>query len=334
MLKIFSEHKNNICIIISFSENLNTKKTSEIEFIFQTKFDIPKSHVIFSSTYSTKEYLLKSLNIVKNNVQNIDNIKFSKRNLINTAGKEGISLEVYEIREKYKKEYDDAIETFRKEFTNTNEYALKFALYYSFRDYKDNLIELFSNIVKKTVIDIDSAIIEIITFNNELYEPFEKITKIFEGEMKVESASLNNSNRYKKCPNCGRIWFKINGCNSMRCGNRTKKKDIFYGMFKNYIVKFTGKIFNITNLEDEKVDEGTDSEFFGITEEESKQNLNRNFVHKIQPEGCGNQLNWDSLEDVTDMVNAELKKTYHDKTYDNKMRDQIKNLKLENQFLE
>lgn len=37
-------------------------------------------------------------NQVKNNVMNIPSIKFSERNLINTAGKEGISLEVFEIR--------------------------------------------------------------------------------------------------------------------------------------------------------------------------------------------------------------------------------------------
>lgn len=188
--------------------------------------------------------------------------------LINTAGKEGVIIDVYEIREKYLNDYNYAIDLFRKEFTKTNEYSLKFALYYSFRDYRDNLIDLFSDLVKKKVTDTDSAIVEIITFNNELYEPFEKITERFEGEMKVESVSFNNCNRYKKCPNCGRIWFKVNGCNSMKCGNRTKKKDIFYGMFKNYLVKFTGKFFNITMLKNEKVDEGVDSEFFGPTEEE------------------------------------------------------------------
>lgn len=44
--------------------------------------------------------------------------------------------------------------------------------------------------------------------------------------MKTESVNFNgeNDNRYKRCPNCGRIWFKIKGCNSMKCGNRTKKR--------------------------------------------------------------------------------------------------------------
>ena len=49
-------------------------------------------------------------------------------------------------------------------------------MYYSFRDYKDNLIDTFSEKVKNNVTDTDTAIVEIITFNNELYDPFHKIT--------------------------------------------------------------------------------------------------------------------------------------------------------------
>ena len=333
MFKIFYEHKNNICIIITFSEKLNLTKKSEIECIFTKRFQLPKRNIIFSSNYVSKFELLSSINQVKNNVKNITSIKFSERNLINTAGKEGISLEVFEIREKFKNEYSYAIEIFRNEFTKANEYSLKFALYYSFRDYRDNLIDKFSNLVQKEVTDTDTAIVEIITFNNELYEPFEKITEIFEGEMKVESTNFDsndkNNNRYKKCPNCGRIWFKIKGCNSMKCGNRTKRKDIFYGRFKTYLVKFTGKFFNILTLKDENVDTQIDNEFFGPTEEEKEQNLNRVFKHKIVPEGCGSYLNWATLEDVTDKVNEQLKKTYADETYDNKMKEKIKNLNIE-----
>ena len=296
MLKIFLEHKNNICIIITFSETLNLTKKAEIEQIFTTKFKIPRQHIIFSSNYVDKKELLSNINKVKNSVQNISSIKFNERNLIDTIGKEGISLEVYEFREKYRKEYYYAIELFKKEFTKTNDYSLKFSLYYSFRDYRDNLVNKFSDEVKKIVTDIDSAVVEIITFNNELYEPFEKITEKFESEMKVESVNYNNNDRYKKCPNCGRIWLKENNCSIMKCGNRTVDNNI---------------------------------EVYGITPEEKEKNKGRIFVHKIVPVGCGSSLNWETLEDVTDMVNNVLKKTFADKTYDNKMKEQLKDLNVE-----
>ena len=77
-----------------------------------------------------------------------------------------------QIREEYINNYNKAVELFRKEFNKAKDYSLKFALYYSFRDYKDNLIDTFSEKAKNNVTDT----VEIITFNNELYDPFHKIT--------------------------------------------------------------------------------------------------------------------------------------------------------------
>lgn len=129
----------------------------------------------------------------------------------------------------------------------------------------------------------------------------------FEGEMKVESTNFDsndkNNNRYKRCPNCGIIWFKIKGRNYIKWENRTKRINIFYRIFKTYIVKFTRKFFNIITLKDEQVDTQIDNEFFRPTEEEKTQNLNRVFKHKIVPEGCGIYLNLGTLEDVTNIVN-------------------------------
>lgn len=330
MFKIFYEHKENICIIITFSERLNSTQKNEIEFIFKSKLKIPNQNVIFSSKNTSSSQILSKLNVIKNNVSNIDSIKFSERHLINSAGTDSIAFEIYALREKYIAEYKNAVELFREEFNKSKEYSLKFALYYSFRDYKDNLVDNYAELVKKEVTDTDTAIVEIITFNNELYEPFNKITERFEKEMKTESLSFNSGddNRYKKCPNCGRIWFKVKGCNSMKCGNRTKKKDIFFGRFKTYLVSFTGKIFRIITLKDEQVDSGIDNEFYGPTQDENEKNKFRGLKHQIIPEGCGSNLNWSTLEDVTDKVNEELKRTYADKTYDLKMKEKINNLNV------
>ena len=73
-------------------------------------------------------------------------------------------------------------------------------------------------------------------------------TLIVQSSLKSETAFFDraeDNNRYKRCPYCHTIWFKIKGCNSMKCGNRTKLKDIFTGRFKNYIVKFFNGIFKI-----------------------------------------------------------------------------------------
>ena len=46
MLKIFYEHKENICIIITFSENINVTQKSEIQYIFKKNFNIENKNVI------------------------------------------------------------------------------------------------------------------------------------------------------------------------------------------------------------------------------------------------------------------------------------------------
>lgn len=330
MYKIFHEHKENICVIITFSEKLKSTHKDEIQYIFKTKLQIPNKNVIFSSLYTSSSEILKKLNVCKNSVSNIKSINFSERSLIDTAGKEGVSMELIELREEEIKKYNKAVDTFRKEFNKANEYSLKFALYYSFRDYKDTLLDNYSNIVKSKVLDIDTAVVEIITFNNELYEAFNKITERFEAEMKVESENYNGdkNNRYKRCPHCGKIWFKVSGCNNVRCGNRTKRKDVFVGRFKTYFVRFDGVTFNITTLKDEKVIESKDDVSFGLTEKEKEENKSRWDRHLIQPEGCGANLDWAKLEDVTEEVEKILKKTYADRTYDLKMKDNISELDI------
>ena len=144
-------------------------------------------------------------------------------------------------------------------------------------DYKEQLIERFTDLVKNKVTDTDTAIVEVITFNNEIFNDFNGFTKQVQIGLKAEIANFDNgqdNNRYKKCPYCGTIWFKIKGCNSMPCGRRTKLKDIFFGRFKNYVVKFIHGIFSISTLGDaENKDTGKDTEFVGLTEEEKIMNL-------------------------------------------------------------
>jgi hypothetical protein len=93
----------------------------------------------------------------------------------------------------------------------------------------------------------------------------------------------------------------------MNCGRRTKLRDIFSGRFKNYVVKFiqgSFKIDTLRNVSDTNV--GEDTEFEGLTEEEKRMNMNRNGKSLIQPQGCGRNLDWTQMEDVTEEVNKRL----------------------------
>jgi hypothetical protein len=332
MVKIFYENRNNITIIITNSENITIVQEAEISKSLENKCKINPTHILFTSKKMSAEELRNKLNIIKKDMSNIETIKLKDRDLLNTVGNDG-DIDVIEEREAFLKEFKESLEKFKTEYNSSSESALKFALYFAFVDYKEQLIERFSEIVKKKVTDTDTAIVEIITFNNEIFVDFNSFSKQVQTGLKAEFANYDNgdnNNRYKKCPHCNTIWFKVKGCNSMPCGRRTKLKDIFMGRFKNYIVKFIkGKIEVLTNEKTKEMDAGTDSEFVGLTEEEKQFNEgNREGKSKIYPQGCGASLDWTQMEDVTDEINKKVTEISLD-NYDNKVKEKIESVKID-----
>lgn len=331
MVRIFASNRDNLAIIITFCEDLTIQQEVEIPKIIEKKIKIKPQNIIFSSNKMSSEMLLAKINKIKSTMTNIEKIELKDRDLLNTVGNDG-DIDVIEDRDTFLNEFKNSLERFKEEFNKANDNSLKFALYYAFVDYKEDLIERFSEIVRKKVTDTDTAIVEIITFNNEIFSDFNGFTKLVQSALKAETANFDNrehNNRYKKCPHCGTIWFKIKGCNSMPCGRRTKLRDIFFGRFKNYVVKFIHGIFTINTLSDSSdTNTGQDTEFVGLTEEEKKENMNRNGKSLIKPQGCGRNLDWTQMEDVTEEVNKRLTEISMD-TYDNKVKEKINDVKID-----
>ena len=331
MVRIFESNRDNLAIIVTFCEDLTLQQEAEIQKIIETKMKINPQNIIFSSNKMSSEMLLDKINNIKSKMTNIEKIEFKDIDLLNIVGNDG-DINVIEDRDKFLDEFKNSLEKFKEKFNKAEDNSLKFALYFAFVDYKEELLERFSEIVQKKVKDTDTAIVEIVSFKNEIFSDFNGFTKQVQSALKAETANFDNgehNNRYKRCPHCGTIWFKIKGCNSMPCGRRTKLRDIFLGRFKNYIVKFTHGIFKINTLSDASdKDAGQDSEFVGLTEEEKQLNLNRNGKSLIQPQGCGRQLDWTKMEDVTDSINKRITEISMD-SYDNKVKEKINNVKID-----
>ena len=309
MVRIFESNRDNLAIIVTFCEDLTLQQEAEIQKIIETKMKINPQNIIFSSNKMSSEMLLDKINNIKSKMTNIEKIEFKDIDLLNIVGNDG-DINVIEERDKFLDEFKNSLEKFKEKFNKAEDNSLKFALYFAFVDYKEELLERFSEIVQKKVKDTDTAIVEIVSFKNEIFSDFNGFTKLVQSNLKAETANFDNkeeNNRYKKCPHCGTIWFKVKGCNSMNCGRRTKLRDIFSGRFKNYVVKFiqgSFKIDTLSNVSDTNV--GEDNEFEGLTEEEKRMNMNRNGKSLIQPQGCGRKLDWTQMEDVTEEVNKRL----------------------------
>ena len=309
MVRIFESNRDNLAVIVTFCEDLILQQEAEIQKIIETKMKINPQNIIFSSNKMSSEMLLDKINNIKSKMTNIEKIEFKDIDLLNIVGNDG-DINVIEERDKFLNEFKNSLEKFKEKFNKAEDNSLKFALYFAFVDYKEELLERFSEIVQKKVKDTDTAIVEIVSFKNEIFSDFNGFTKLVQSNLKAETANFDNkeeNNRYKKCPHCGTIWFKVKGCNSMNCGRRTKLRDIFSGRFKNYVVKFiqgSFKIDTLSNVSDTNV--GEDNEFEGLTEEEKRMNMNRNGKSLIQPQGCGRNLDWTQMEDVTEEVNKRL----------------------------
>ena len=175
MVRIFASNRDNLAISITFCEDLTIQQEVEISKIIEKKIKIKPQNIIFTSNKMSSEMLLAKINKIKSTMTNIEKIELKDRDLLNTVGNDG-DIDVIEDRDKFLNEFKISLEKFKEEFN---------ALYYAFEDYKEKLIERFSEIVLKKVTDTDTAIVEIITFKNEIFSDFNGFTKLIQSALKA-----------------------------------------------------------------------------------------------------------------------------------------------------
>lgn len=220
-----------------------------------------------------------------------------------------------EDRRKFEDGFYDILEIFENELQKANDNDLKKALYFCFKNYKENLLNSYANLLETKIVDgkkldDNSIITEVLMYNNLIYNDFNKFKKKVENLLEVKINNYNGEfNKFKKCPHCGIIWFKVKGCDSVICGTRTKIRDTFFGRMKNYVVQLIGKFVVINTTSSDNTNFDNDNEFYGLTQEEKITNEKRKIQGKtlIKPIGCGARLNWREMEDVSEDSIKKLK---------------------------
>ena len=313
MLQMFDEYSQNITVIITKCEGISLTRQEDIRHIFKTGFEI--ENIIFSSFAKNGDDLVNELNNIQNKMKNIDRISINTRNF----AKDIPSLYNPHLKEEraiFEYDFFESLSKFNKELDNANDNNLRKALYFCFKNYKEYLLMQYRECLELKRIngkelDLDVIISEVLLFDNKIYDKFEEFKKKVESNMEIKINNYNGEfNKFKKCPHCGIIWFKVKGCDSIVCGKRTKIKDSICGRFKNYIVHFLSGIIKITINESDSNDSSGDYEFYGLTKEETEENKKREKEGKvlIKPFGCGQSTNWCQMEDVSEEVLKKLKK--------------------------
>ena len=338
MLFIFDKYMKNITIIITKSENINLKRKEEIIHLFKNRFNI--ENILFTTLNVNRYDLCTNLFNYLSKMENIKQIIIKTRDLAKTVPSL-YNKEMAKEREIYEDKFYDALEEFKKEVDKADDPDLKRALYFGFKDYKQSLLEEYTNVIRKKKIgdkepDMDSVIAEVLMFDNTIFNEFDEFRKKIESQIEIKSSNYNGEyNRFKKCPHCGQIWFKVIGCDSVVCGNRTKIIDRAIGRYKNYTVTYINNKVNITYKEigedlgefklnrnsliynRNPLDSDYYDEFTGLTKNEKIENEKRekNGKIKISPIGCGKQLQWNEMEDCSEEVIKKLKEISVDDYY-------------------
>ena len=241
MLYIFNSYTSNIAIIISKSEKATRKTKEDIKFLFKNRFGI--ENTIFTTTKTNGYDLCDEFNKLKNKMENIKQIIVKTRDLAKTVPSL-YNKDMAREKEIYEDKFYDALDNFKKEVEKATDPDLKRALYFAFKDYKDKLLEEYTNTIRNKKIDgkepdCDSVVAEVLMFDNHIFNEFNEFRKSIESQIEVKSSNYNGEyNRFKKCPHCGIIWFKIKGCDSVVCGKRTKAEDKIIGKYKKYTVTY------------------------------------------------------------------------------------------------
>ncbi len=367
MEQILKEYKENTIIIISFSEDIINDLNSQKRIIQIIKEKYKYNKIIFSTLNMNNNYLQNKIREFMKETKNIEKIYIKDRQLISSIGNDLYDYKYFDIRKKYENTFDKILKIFKEKFDEyKNNGDIIRGLFFTLKQFKNKHVKKYYNeLIEKNNINNEESIsirTEIITYNNFLYS----IIKNFCGSILINiqltpfySNTFQDLYRFKKCPYCGIIWFKIDGNNCITCGRRAFIKELLYGEnLKNYVIEYKdGKIivsesekneirkYIKTNLHyykpafSQKI---IDGKLDMLLDEEKRRNekllkINRTL---IQPIGCGNRFKWNEVEDITEEIKKFLGTRIEDYLTDfdaiiseieleNKIKLEILNLKPE-----
>jgi hypothetical protein len=145
-------------------------------------------------------------------------------------------------REFYENKFNNILNDHINESKKHKESDLKLAIFFCFKNAKRHLLEEYGKALEninfqETLPDedceneedededekeLEQISVAIMQFDGLIHNKFEDFRKDIENFIEVKINNYTNEyNKFKKCPYCGQIWFKIIGCDHMVCGNRT-----------------------------------------------------------------------------------------------------------------
>ena len=342
MFLMFRNYKTNVAIIITNTEAMTMKDQSEIEKIFK-KYKIKSLNFTKLST-NPIEINKKITDEVEKTTNIQDNINITEElyKQLTEENIQNVNFDVIDKRAEYLEKFKKAKKMFMEEVNKAEDKELKRALYFTLKDYQENLVkkldqELFEILEKEAnenndgnnfnqSFDFsDDIYLQSILFKNESLEDLKDLKSAIEkdGIMTQLYVFDGKYNTFRKCPHCKQIWFLYVGCPNTVCGNRTTVRDLYNGIFKHYKVTFDGNKIEITLVQEEKKYDSKELQGegrnCGLTPQEVEENKSRAQQNKalIKPAGCAASITWTECDDATEEVEKILNEIILSDFYNN-----------------
>ncbi len=303
---------------------MTIRNQTEIESIFK-KYKM--KNLIFTKLSTQPMELNRKITAEVEKTQNIEdriNVTEELYQQLKNENTDGINFDVIDKRAEYLEKFKKAKKMFIEEVNKAGDKELKRALYFALKDYQENLVEKLTQELLKILNESeeeennndnnsdfsDDIYLQQVLFKNESLEDLKDLKKLIEKEGIMTQLFVFNGqyNTFRKCPNCGQIWFLYVGCPNTVCGNRTTVRDLYNGIFKKYKVTFDGDKIDISMVQEEQKYDSQqlqgEGRNYGLTPNEVEQNKSRTQEKKslIKPVGCGASLKWTECDDATEEV--------------------------------
>ena len=260
---IFKKYINNICIILTNTQEMSLTNQTEVENIFD-KYNI-KNIMFTKDSTSPMEINNKLNNVIEKSIILRESVNLKKElHLLKYLDLLHFKLNFPEKRDEYLEKFQKVKKIIIDEINKTQDNELKIKLYLEFKKYREYELKQFAEESKLNYVDY--LIIECILLANETFEDLEEIKELVEKSgikitKEIDTIFYDKKNTFIKCPSCGQIWLFYLECENATCGRKLTEKEI----------------------------------------EENKKRIQQN-KEVIKPVGCGANLIWSECLDITQEI--------------------------------
>jgi len=310
-MNLFRRHRDNLVIILTKCDDYTKEQKSGAVNVINEYFKISRVICKDSSTDPKKlseiiYHYAKRMPTIEEGKGVFDSLSFKSY----VQDTEDIALA--DIREEIEAEFLKIYEkiTQKCQEDDRSDQEFRWALFYFLEDTIARLCDTYANKIAPLLDDEFKLRAAVIVMENHLRAHSKPYKEMMVCELEIENTVYDSSPPvFRKCP-CGLIWTRVTGCSSVVCGNRGLFQDIKVTYYK-YNVEWAGDDLNISRSDVERrILPSRPAEYYGLTEEEKKMNLEREREGKalINPMGCGRKMRWEEMVDATEEVKQIIKR--------------------------